>query len=89
MAGDSSGGGGDSQQGGSGTTSREAGASTNTLTQPQGAKSGGDEVPERIKAMDELIGEHVNAFVEASKGLDNLVEEQVRLFSSGDRTGYV
>lgn len=38
-----------------------------------------EEVPESIEAMDELINEHVNALVDASKGLDPLVEQQVPL----------
>lgn len=42
-----------------------------------------EELPERIEEMDSLIETKVKDYVEASRGLDPLVEEQVRLDLSG------
>lgn len=46
-------------------------ASMSTPATPRPAQ-----VPERIQAMDELLGSDLGAFVAASKGIDPLVEEQ-------------
>ena len=54
-------------------TSREA--STATIQRAKEEKK--EDLPESILAMDELMKEHVTKFVEASQGLDALVEEQV------------
>jgi adenylyl cyclase-associated protein len=63
--------------------SREA--STNTVIRSAHEKDDEPDVdapplevlPERIKEMDQLIEEEVKEYVDASKGLDTLVEEQV------------
>ena len=63
--------------------SREA--STNTVIRSAHEKDDEQDVdapplevlPERIKEMDQLIDEEVKEYVDASKGLDTLVEEQV------------
>lgn len=59
-----------------GMQSREA--STTTVV-PAASK---EDVPPSIQAMDELISEHVTAFVGEGKGLDPLVEEQVRHYKT-------
>lgn len=61
--------------------SREA--STGTVIRSQGGDEPGvqappmEVLPERIEEMDKLIEKEVKEYVDASKGLDNLVEEQV------------
>ena len=64
--------------------SREA--STSTVIRSAGEKdeAGGvrgppaEDLPERIEEMDQLIENQVKEYVDASKGIDSLVEEQVR-----------